>query len=309
MGSLHILNTRRVVLAALALSFAALAGATTSVTYTGAGTFSLISGKDTFELATHPFSFSVTGLEGAVPTVTGPSWSEYKGLALKATIQSGVSPSPITITNNNGNIVLATGNPAYDFFTLGSGIKVVGLPIGILAKIAMAKGTLTNTQILPFTHGVTLAPSNATLTYSSTVNGVPEATTLGITGTFFTVVSAPPAGSTALMLHSAGAQMVTSHGDGTTSVRSVSGTRVDLGASTGKVSLRLYASGLRDASEVHVQIGGEDVQVLYAGAAGHFAGLDEITVQLPRSLAGRGEVDVTLTVDGHKADPIRMNIQ
>jgi uncharacterized protein (TIGR03437 family) len=73
--------------------------------------------------------------------------------------------------------------------------------------------------------------------------------------------------------------------------------------------LRFYACGVRDASEVHVQIGGEDVSVLYAGAAGHFAGLDEITVQLPRNLAGRGEVDVMLTVDGRKANPVRVNLE
>jgi hypothetical protein len=225
-------------------------------------------------------------------------------------VQSGVTPTPITISNNNGNIVLANGHPTLDFFWMGSGIKVVGLPIGILAKIVMAKGVLTNTEVLPFTHGVTLAPTNATLTYSSTVNGVEEATTLGITGTFFTMVSATAAtaGST-VMLHSAGAQAITSHGDGTTSVRSVTAAPVNLGTTADKVSLRFYASGVRDGSDVQVQIGGEDVPVLYAGVAGHFAGLDEISVQLPHSLAGRGKLDVTLTVDGRRANTVSVNVE
>jgi uncharacterized protein (TIGR03437 family) len=111
------------------------------------------------------------------------------------------------------------------------------------------------------------------------------------------------------MLHSAGAEAVTSHGDGTRSVRPVSASPVSLGATADKVTLRFYASGVRDASEVHVQIGGEDVPVLYTGPAGHFAGLDEITVQIPRSLAGRGQVDVTLTADGQKANSVRVNIE
>jgi hypothetical protein len=37
--------------------------------------------------------------------------------------------------------------------------------------------------------------------------------------------------------------------------------------------------------------------------------LDEITVELPRSLAGMGQVDVVLTADGQTASPVRIPIQ
>ncbi len=43
-------------------------------------------------------------------------------------------------------------------------------------------------------------------------------------------------------------------------------------------------------------IGGSEVPVLFAGPQGEFAGLDQVDVgPLPRSLAGRGEVNVVVT--------------
>jgi uncharacterized protein (TIGR03437 family) len=73
--------------------------------------------------------------------------------------------------------------------------------------------------------------------------------------------------------------------------------------------LQFYASGVRDAADVHVQIAGQEAPVRYAGASGHFPGLDEVTVELPRSMAGMGDVDVVLTVDGQAASPVRIHIQ
>lgn len=73
--------------------------------------------------------------------------------------------------------------------------------------------------------------------------------------------------------------------------------------------MKFYASGVRGASDVRVQIGGDEVPVLYASASGYFPGLDEVMVQAPRSLAGRGVTEVTLTADGQTADPVRIYFQ
>jgi len=73
--------------------------------------------------------------------------------------------------------------------------------------------------------------------------------------------------------------------------------------------LQFYASGVREASEVRVQIAGQDVPVLHSGASADFPGLDEITVEVPRSLAGMGQVDVVLTADGETASPVHVSIQ
>jgi uncharacterized protein (TIGR03437 family) len=51
-----------------------------------------------------------------------------------------------------------------------------------------------------------------------------------------------------------------------------------------------------------------EAPVEYAGEQGA-AGLDQVNVVLPRSLAGRGEVDVVLTVEGQAANTVRVNIQ
>ena len=60
---------------------------------------------------------------------------------------------------------------------------------------------------------------------------------------------------------------------------------------------------------VTAKIGGADAQVLFAGAQGNFAGLDQVNVRVPRSLIGRGEVDVLLTVDGQIANSVRVDIK
>jgi uncharacterized Zn-binding protein involved in type VI secretion len=122
-------------------------------------------------------------------------------------------------------------------------------------------------------------------------------------GTIYTGAKVSP------LLHSDAVQVITARGDGTHSMRPMRVAPVDPGASPDTTLLQFYASGVRDASEVHVQIAGQDVPLLYSGAAGHFPGLDEVTVEVPRNMAGMGDVDVVLTADGQAADPVRIHIQ
>jgi uncharacterized protein (TIGR03437 family) len=49
--------------------------------------------------------------------------------------------------------------------------------------------------------------------------------------------------------------------------------------------------------------------VLYAGSQPQFSGMDQINLRLPRSLAGRGELDVFVTVDGKRANTVRIAVQ
>lgn len=87
---------------------------------------------------------------------------------------------------------------------------------------------------------------------------------------------------------------------------------IDLGPSGTEVVLTLYGTGIRGRSSlagVTVQIGGMDAHVDYAGAQSQFAGLDQVNVVIPRALAGHGEVDLTLTVDGRAANTVRVNIK
>ncbi len=87
---------------------------------------------------------------------------------------------------------------------------------------------------------------------------------------------------------------------------------IDLSLSTDQVFLTLYATGLRfrsALSAVSAKVGGLDTPVVYAGAQGTFVGLDQVNLLLSRSLAGRGDVDVALTVDGQAANAVRINIK
>ncbi len=90
---------------------------------------------------------------------------------------------------------------------------------------------------------------------------------------------------------------------------------VELGGEDDRVYLLLFGTGIRSAPDfgsletVRVTIGGVDAQVTYAGAQGGFAGLEQVNLLLPRSLAGRGEMDVTLMVDGRVANTVRLHVR
>jgi uncharacterized protein (TIGR03437 family) len=60
---------------------------------------------------------------------------------------------------------------------------------------------------------------------------------------------------------------------------------------------------------VKATIGGEIVDVLFAGAQGEFPGLDQVNLSLPQGLHARGETDVLLTVDGVTANKVRINLK
>jgi uncharacterized protein (TIGR03437 family) len=89
-------------------------------------------------------------------------------------------------------------------------------------------------------------------------------------------------------------------------------TPIDLGPAGDRVFLILYGTGFRSRSalsNVSVKVGGSDASVGFAGAAPGFFGLDQCNAQLPRTLIGRGEVDVVMTVDGKPANVVRINIK
>jgi len=294
-----------------------------NVTYTASGTFASpqISGADVFKLAGQAFSISIVANAAAVPSSHGAQWAKFTSLPMTGTIDSGLTPTPYAIHSNMTSIELATGNPAYDVFVMFAPVSVLDTPIYVTANLQMPPGTLTKPLNHPFA-SVSLGPCKLpqppgpcvdTVIYADPATGA--STTLGIASG--TLVGTIPGGSVnqsaaapaSVQLHAAGAQAISAHADGTRSVRPIGALPVELGDSADVVALQFYASGVRDGSEVHVQIAGHDVPLLYAGPAGHFPGLDEVSVKVPRSLAGSGNVDVTLTVDGRTASPVHIQIQ
>lgn len=87
---------------------------------------------------------------------------------------------------------------------------------------------------------------------------------------------------------------------------------INLGPETDQVFLVLYGTGIRGRSSlaaISCTVGGVTAEVNYAAEAPGFIGLDQINVKLPRSLIGRGDVDVILRVDGKTANAMRVNIR
>ncbi|MGH9842158.1 MAG: hypothetical protein ACREEM_25685 [Blastocatellia bacterium] len=87
---------------------------------------------------------------------------------------------------------------------------------------------------------------------------------------------------------------------------------IDLGPESDGVFLILYGTGIRfrgALSAVTVTIGGIGSQVLFAGMAPDFVGLDQVNVRLDRRLAGRGEVVINLQVDGQLANTVQVGIR
>ncbi len=86
----------------------------------------------------------------------------------------------------------------------------------------------------------------------------------------------------------------------------------DLGSASDQVFLILFGTGLRGRSapaSVAARIGGASAEVFYAGEQGAFVGLDQVNIRLPRSLAGRGDVDVILFVDSYAANTVQIRVR
>jgi uncharacterized protein (TIGR03437 family) len=86
---------------------------------------------------------------------------------------------------------------------------------------------------------------------------------------------------------------------------------INLGGPNDVVALVLFGTGIRgrsDLSNVKVEVGGQAMQVLYAGPQSEFVGLDQVNVILSRALIGRGAVTVVLTVDGKVANTVTITI-
>ena len=85
---------------------------------------------------------------------------------------------------------------------------------------------------------------------------------------------------------------------------------VSLGS--GPAVLILYGTGIMgytSLDNVHCTIGGVEAPVLYAGRQNTFTGLDQVNIQIPAELAGRGEVQVVLQVDGQLANTVTVSFK
>lgn len=73
--------------------------------------------------------------------------------------------------------------------------------------------------------------------------------------------------------------------------------------------LVLFGSGLRRASTtaMRITIGGKDAPVLFNGAQGGYAGLDQINTQIPTGISG--VVDVIVSINGKAANTVKVRVR
>jgi uncharacterized protein (TIGR03437 family) len=159
------------------------------------------------------------------------------------------------------------------------------------------------------------ALGTATITVTSS-NGATAAGTINITSVAPGLFAANANGSgvaaaVAFRLRSNGTQSFEAATRLDTATNRFVSVPIDLGLTTDQVFAVLFGTGIRNRSSlaaVTAQIGGVPAPVQSAGASGQ-AGVDQINVLLPRTLIGRGEVDLVLTVDGKTANTVRVNIK
>lgn len=87
---------------------------------------------------------------------------------------------------------------------------------------------------------------------------------------------------------------------------------INLGPATDRVFLSLFGTGVRGLSGVtgaSATLGSAPAQVSFAGSQPSLIGVDQINVEIPRQLSGRGEIDVILTIDGLQTNAVRISIQ
>jgi uncharacterized protein (TIGR03437 family) len=76
-----------------------------------------------------------------------------------------------------------------------------------------------------------------------------------------------------------------------------------------KATVRLLGSGFRNAkaSDIDIVVGGARARVVSYGPAGQ-PGIDQVTIEVPASVAGAGETDVICRVKGRIANVVRLRV-
>jgi uncharacterized protein (TIGR03437 family) len=138
------------------------------------------------------------------------------------------------------------------------------------------------------------AHGNATVTITS-ADGMRSTTTLHIRNAAPHVYAVGPSPAAMVVRIREGVQTVENIFESTGV--SVVPVPIDLGPESDRLILVAFGTGLRHASRVTATIGGIPGTVHYAGAQSEYPGLDQVNVELPRSLAGRRLVQLEVRAD------------
>lgn len=82
---------------------------------------------------------------------------------------------------------------------------------------------------------------------------------------------------------------------------------ISFGPSGERLFLLLFGTGIRGGQQIQVLVDGVEVPVLGFAASAEFVGLDQINAELLAALAGRGEVEIEVIIDGISANKVTIN--
>jgi uncharacterized protein (TIGR03437 family) len=240
----------------------------------------------------------------AMPTAPGPPWANVQGANSLTTVNAAsYSGGPLaaeTIATADG-IGLAV--PSQEAATIVDVIDNTGF--GRPAPLLYASPTQINFEIpegtATGTASLVIIAADKTASYGSiTIDTVAP----GLFSADGTGTSA--AAGVAWLRHPDGSQS-SSYLFNCSPAQGCSPIPLDLGGPGDVAWIELYGTGIRGRSSLNsvtCTFGGTTGQVSYVGAQGQFAGEDQVDVILPKSLAGTGQVNVKLTVDGKSANTV-----
>ena len=231
-------------------------------------------------------SFTAFAAPAAIMSLFGTGLAEGTETAATTPLPTTLAGTNVTVTDSEG-----VSSMAELFFVSGGQINFL-IPEG--TSLGLATVTVTREDGISGTITVELEAVGPAL-FSANADGMGVAAAVAVT--------ADATGSSTIQ------SVVQCH----TALVGCGALPLDLGSEGDQVFLVLFGTGIRGRSSlsaVSATVGGEDVPVLFAGPQGGFVGLDQVNLgPLPRSLIGRGEVEIVLTVDGKEANTVTVSFR
>jgi uncharacterized protein (TIGR03437 family) len=277
----------------------------------------VLANTDPAVAAKEPFTTLRTAVPGEV----------LRGISLTPTAGKTAMPSVPSITSAATQSITAIA-PGSLAFALGQGLAA-GIPGEILGpapttfdgtsvSIVDSAGNSSAAPLLfvspwqvtfQVPSGVAAGPAQVKVNASGITQTASNIQVAKVAPALFTLNGVGLAAASAIRVSADGTQTV-EPAYALNSAGSFSASPINMGAATDQVYLVLFGTGIAaaGASGVTVTVAGVNAPVLYAGSGG-FAGVDQVNVQLPSSLAGKGNVNIQVTASGTLANSVQVTIQ
>jgi uncharacterized protein (TIGR03437 family) len=252
-------------------------------------------------------------LRGVALTPTAPSTMANVPLILSSATPSIQALAPGSLASANGQ-GLAYGFPG----------PIIGiLPTVFDATSVSITDAAGNTSVAPLFYvspnevefqvpsTVAAGLAKVTVTGNGTTQSASNVVIAPIAPALFTLNNGGLATAYAIRVTASGSQIVEPVFTQNNATGLISPAPINMGASTDSTYLVIYGTGFDAATAAtsKVTVNGVNATVLYAGPGGNSSGLDQLNIQLPASVAGKGNVNLQFSVGGIAANPVQITIQ